>query len=172
MTMNPFSRLSKFAPVKGPALAKKGDMEDELDTPEKKDDEDEDDDDKKKNKKSKKADDDSGDDEDEQDDDDPKARAARGRERARIKAIIQSPEGRRSPNAAMSVAFDTALPRGVAIGLLRDMRGESRGGLNERMAAMRQPDIGAGGDEQPALGDSKALGDAIIAAHRKAQGER
>ena len=143
---------------------------------------------KKKTKKSKNVDDvgddgedgddgddgDEDDDEDEEDEDDPKARAARGREKSRIRAILNSTAGRRLPAVAQRIALSTSMPRAGAIKLLDSMTKDLKaagGSLRERMASTGQPDIGAGGAEVPNPKDTAGIAAAIIQAGKRRRGE-
>ena len=95
-------------------------LDDEDDTP---DDEDKTDE-AKKARKAKKAK--ADDEQDEKDEDDPKASAARGRERARIEAILLCPGAQRGggmATAAVHMAINTSTPRGTAIRTLAGMAG-------------------------------------------------
>jgi hypothetical protein len=132
---------------------------------------------KKKTKKQKKAEDEE-DEEDEEDDGDPEARAARGREKARVLAIMNSTAARSSPGAsaaALNVALNTSIPRHAAIKMLgamvAHMPKSGVGSLRDRMASVVNPDIGPGGDEAPAVDDPKALAARIILAGKRARGE-
>lgn len=142
-----------------------------------------DEEDKKKNKKTKKGkadderdqDDEDDDEEDERDEEDPKARAARRREKCRIRAITSSAAGKRMPAVALRLALDTSMPRGAAIQALAAMASEtSRGaghGLYDRMGAQKLPVIGPGGDDAPSLDDPSGIAAAIIMAGKKRRGE-
>ncbi|KAA8387046.1 hypothetical protein FOH24_07055 [Acetobacter tropicalis] len=61
---------------------------------------------------------DDGDTDDEEDEKDDQAKAARSRERARCAAIFASPAAARNLPGAAHLAFNTALPRSQAVGLL------------------------------------------------------
>lgn len=61
---------------------------------------------------------DDGDADDEEDEKDDQAKAARSRERARCAAIFASPAAARNLPGAAHLAFNTALPRSQAVGLL------------------------------------------------------
>jgi hypothetical protein len=159
--------------------AKKADDGDEDDAGAKDGDDDEEDgDDKKKSKKSKKAEDGDDDDSDREDDDDPEARAARARERGRIRAIVTSDAGKLNPVGAMELACGTSMSRAQAIGTLRAMgvpaAAEPRktDALRNRMAGVDTPDVGAGDAPPPvAAGSAKAIAAEIIAAGKKRRGE-
>lgn len=150
---------------------KKDKDEDENEDGDENDDDDEDEGSKsKKSKKTKKAEDD----EDDEDEDKPEARAIRAREKSRIRAIMNSAPAKQIPGAALRVALDTSMPRNAAISMLAGMASDlPKGGtsLRDRMAGIQQPDIGAGGPEAPAPGDTKVIAAAIIAAGKKARGE-
>lgn len=167
---NPFSHLSRaFSDVP----PNQPDDPDEDDADEEEDDEDEEKDEDgkktKKSKKTKKAEDDSDDDDDKK----PDARAVRRRERARVAAILNSAAGKRFPDAAKHLAFRTSTPRWRAVRLLQGMsanvpQGNNAGGnLRDRMAGVRAPDVGAGGDSTT----SPTLAQQIIMAGKKARGE-
>jgi hypothetical protein len=140
---------------------------------------DDDKDDKKKSKKSKKADDGDDDDGDRDDDDDADARAARARERGRIRAIVTSDAGKLNPVGAMELACGTSMSRNQAIGTLRAMgvpaaaEPKKTDALRSRMAGEPAPDVGAGDAQPPAAaGSAQATAAAIIAAGKKARGEK
>lgn len=142
------------------------------------DDDDDDEDGKKAKGKKAKAEDDEeeeGDDNsDREDDDEPKARAARSRERGRIKAIVLSDAGKANPVAAMHLACGTSMSRRQAVNMLAAMGpatpAASGNGLRERMANAPQPDIG---EDTPApASGAQATAQAIIAAGKKARGEK
>ena len=139
----------------------------------------EEDDDKKKSKKSKKADD-GDDDSDREDDDDPEARAARARERGRIRAIVISEAGKLNPVGAMELACGTSMSRRQAIGTLRAMgvpigaaAPRQTDALRSRMAGVETPEIGSG-DARPDTNANpvNATAAAIIAAGKKRRGEK
>jgi hypothetical protein len=129
------------------------------------------DNDEKKKKKSKKRG--AEDEEDEKDDDKPEARAARAREKRRIKAIVNSHAGQRFPGAAMRVALDTSLPRWSAVAMLSsltsDLLDAGRVSLRDRMAGVEQPNVGTDGGNPP--DGTTAMAAAIIRAGQKARGE-
>ena len=155
--------------AKSKSKSKAEDSDDEDDK--KKDDED---DDKARSKKAKsKASDD--------DDDDDKgtdAKAARARERGRIRAILTSPAGQADPVAAAHVALDTGMPRADAIAMLSAMQlsRDAMGGgasavgrdrLSTRMEGVPNAEVGADGGR----GGRPTMADRIIAAGKKARGE-
>lgn len=123
----------------------------------------------KKSKKTKKAEDDSDEDDDEKSD----ARAIRRRERARVATILNSAAGKRFPDAAKHLAFHTATPRWRAVRLLKGMsknvpqQSSNSNSLRDRMAGVRAPDVGSGGDGA----SSPTLAEQIILAAKKARGE-
>lgn len=134
-------------------------------------------DDKKKEEDAKKADDDDG---DTNDDKDPDARAARARERGRIRAIVTSDAGKLNPVGAMHLATGTSMSRSQAIETLHAMGAPAAAAeparltdtLRDRMANVRNPDVGPDGAQPPAnAGTAKATADAIIAAGKKRRGE-
>ena len=150
--------------------AKKAKADDEGDDEEKEDaedgdDESEKDDTKKKDdaKKAKKAKADDGDDADDMEDEEPgkDARAARARERSRIRAILVSEPGKANPVAAAHLATGTSMPRGQAIEMLAAMQagqvGASasaaaeprRDNLRDRMAEVPNAAVGSE-DQRPA----------------------
>lgn len=162
--------------------AKKAKADDDGDSEDSDDDASEDDDDeddkKKSTKKSKKAED-GDDDSDRDDDDDAKARAARARERGRIKAIVTSSAGKLNPVGAMELACGTSMSRRQAIGMLQAMgvpaaaEPRSTDALRNRMSGVDTPDIGAGDTAAPpAAGSAQATAAAIVAAGKKARGEK
>ena len=144
------------------------------------DDADEDsDDDKKKDdaKKAKKAKADDGDDDDMEDEEQDKdARAARARERSRIRAILVSEPGKANPVAAAHLATGTSMPRAHAIEMLAAMQAGQvgagaaaeprRDNLRDRMAEVPNASVGAE-DQRPAPN----LAAQIIAAGKKRRGE-
>ena len=139
-------------------------------------DDDKKDDDKKSKSKSKKADPEDGDDDsDRKDEDEPDARAARARERGRIRAICEAGLEVGNPDAAYHLAVGSNMSRKNAIAMLHSIgpakAAAPRDGLRERMATVVQPEIGAGGAETAAPNDPKALAARIVAARRKADGE-
>ncbi|MDE1901512.1 MAG: hypothetical protein KGI37_07710 [Alphaproteobacteria bacterium] len=150
--------------------------------------EDVEDDDKKgkKGKKGKKAegddpkdeeDDDGEDGEDEMKGKGEKA-AARRRERARCAAIFAAPEAATRPDIAAHLAFNTAMPRKEAIGMLKtvaasDVKAASmRGALGSRMASVQlQPKVQATAQVDASLpADPKVR--AIIDAGKRRRGEK
>lgn len=128
--------------------------------------EDDDDEDEPKGKKSRAAEDDDEDDEPkgrkaraEDDEDDADAEdddeemtgksavaKARGRERARCKAIFAHPVAAQNVALAASLAFDTTMTRKAAIAVMQGQagRGGDRGDYRSDRRA-RNPDLGAGG---------------------------
>jgi len=161
-----FARLTKSKPNNEDDENEDNVIDEEYDEDE--EDETGDDDETKKKKKAKKK---AEDKEDEKDEDKPDARAARAREKARIRAIMSSSAGQQFPAVALGFACDTSMPRHAAIKTLTRMTKDlsaSAGGdpLRDRMAALDQPDIGAG-DARPAPN----LAEQIILAGRKARGE-
>lgn len=173
---SPFAHLSRSNADAG----KGGPADENDDTDPDEDDEDDDTDDTdetgkktKKSKKVKKAEDDS----DEKDDDKPDASAARRREKARIRTIVNSAAGKRLPAAALNLALNSAMPRHAAVRLLASMSADvpegKGGGLRERMAGENMPDVGSGDAAQSySPGSPQATAAAIIAAGRKARGEK
>ena len=122
---------------------------------------------KKKSKKAKKAEDDS----DDSDEKKPDARAARAREKDRIRAIVTSEAGLRFPAAALNVALESSMPRHVAVKTLARMTaglpaGGNRTSLRDRMAGERIPEVGPS-DERPAAN----LAEQIVLADKKRRGE-
>ena len=169
MSTSPFSRFSHLAGGKSKPKDQVHEEEDEVvdEQEDNEDDETGDDDEKKKKKAKKKAEDK----EDEKDEDKPDARAARAREKARVRAIMSSPAGQQFPDVALGLACDTAMPRHAAIKVLTRMTknlsaGAGGDSLRDRMAGIRQPDIGAS-DARPASN----LAEQIVIADRKARGE-
>jgi hypothetical protein len=170
----PFIHLSRSANISRATDAPKEDDVDDTDADEDEDDEDTDGDGKKtkKSKKTKKAEDDC----DESDDDKPDARAIRVRENARVRTILNSAAGRRLPDAARHLAFNTRTPRWSAVKLLKGMNANmpqgNGGNLRNRMSGVETPDIGDGGarsdiNASPVM----ATAAAIIAAGKKRRGE-
>ena len=162
-------RLSPFAGIR--AQTKK--IEDQKDKDPADEDEEDDagDDSDGKNKKTKKKQK-AEDQEDDEDEDNPEARAARGREKARIRTVMSSPAAQRFPAAALKVALDTSLPRHAAVAMLNTMTSEMPRGssLHDRMSRTPPLDIGAGGEG----GDEKsvnATAQRILAAGKMARGE-
>jgi hypothetical protein len=126
---------------------------------------------KKARKKAKKKAEDADDEADESKSD---ARVARQRERARIRTIVNSSAGKRSPAAALHLALTTAMPRHSAIALLTSMNENPQSvgdTLRDRMAGTAQPDVGVGAAQSHTQGGSAGLAAAIIAAGRKRRGE-
>ncbi len=148
--------------------------------------------DAKKSKKAKgkraEADDDEGDDGESGDDDEEgddgsdgadmrkkSARAARLRERARCSAIFKDAAAGKNPALAAQLAFGTSLPRSEAISVLRAgglavASSPRRPTLDERMAAVKVPSVGAGDAGRPASG-AQSVAQQIIAAGKRARGE-
>jgi len=124
----------------------------------------------KKSKKTKKAEDDT----DERDDDKPDARAARQREKARIRTIIGSTAGKRLPDAALHLALNGAMPRHAAVKLLKSMAvNVPQGGgsnLRDRMAGVNV-DVGAGDAQSQSAPGVSATAAAIIMAGKRRRGE-
>jgi hypothetical protein len=133
-------------------------------------------DDKKKEEDAKKADDDDGDTNDEKD---PEARAARARERGRIRAIVTSDAGKLNPVGAMHLATGTSMSRSQAIETLHAMGVPAAAAeparqtdtLRDRMATVKNPDVGPDGAQAPAAGSVQATAAAIVAAGKKRRGE-
>jgi ABC-type Zn2+ transport system substrate-binding protein/surface adhesin len=168
-SISPFAAIARLRAAK-PSGESPDNPEDEEDE---EDDETGDDGDgkKKKTKKQKKAEDE----QDEEDDGESEAHAARGREKARILAIMNSSAAQRSPTAALHVALHTSMPRHAAIKMLGAMIAglpkNGRDTLYDRMASQNIPDIGADGGEAPGSNDPKTLAARIIRAGKKARGE-
>jgi hypothetical protein len=163
---SPFSYLARSRPkVEGQV------EDDDTVIDEGEDDEDEDETDDEETKKKKKAKKKAEDKEDEEDDKKSDAHAARARERARVHAIMSSRAGQQFPTVALSVATGTSIPRHQAIRILRAMTkdlspGAGGDSLRDRMAALNQPDIGAG-DARPAPN----LVEMVVAAYNKTLGK-
>jgi hypothetical protein len=89
-------------------------------------------------------------DDDEKDDDDMemagkgKKAGARRRERARCRAIMQSPHAAKNPGIAMHLALQTPMTRQAALALLEAMP-KGAGGLDARMASEPRVQVGDGG---------------------------
>jgi hypothetical protein len=171
-------KKSKRAKAEDPANEEEGEDR-EQDT-------DEEDDDDKKSKKAKakrvKADEEDGEDDDEEGDDGSdgadmrkkSARTARLRERARCAAIFADAAAGKNPALAASLAFGTDLPRGQALNVLRAgglavASAPRRPSLDERMAAVKIPAIGAGDVATPAGATNLAA--QIVAAGARARGK-
>ena len=150
-----------------------------------KDPEDKDDKDKEAKGKGARADDEgddgeSGDDEgdDESDDTDMRkkgSKSARLRERARCAAIFGDAAAGKNPALAARLAFNTSLPRSQAIACLQDgsaltAAAPRRASLDERMARVAAPKVGAS-DPSPARPGGASLSDQIIAAGKRRRGE-
>lgn len=102
------------------------------------------------------------------------AAAARGRERARCRAIFSSAAAGKRPDVAAHLAFGTDLPRSAAIALLESVAsGEAprRSALAQRMAGVDLPNPGGGGPEAPSANDPRAIAGRILAAADKASGK-
>lgn len=179
------ARLASFA-----IGAKKAEDEDDDD---KASDDEEDADDGKAKKKGKKArtddrddrdddpdrdDEEDGDDEDDENDKkDRKASAARGRERGRIAAIINSRAAQRSDvhrAMAMSLALTTELTRAEAIIVLNQTPAPdlAKGGAKtarQRLNSAPNPDVGSG--DGGGNGSGPTLAQQIILAGKKRRGE-
>lgn len=128
------------------------------------------DEDAKKGKKSEDGDDDT----DRDDDAEPDARAARARERGRVRAILLSEPGKLNPAAAAHLATGTSMSRRQAIEMLSAMQagatpaaGGPRDQLRDRMNNAPNPDVGAGGPD----GSGATLADRIVLAGKKRRGE-
>ena len=164
---SPFSHLARNAPK-----VDDKNKDDEIDAGDEPDDAEDGETDEEKKKKSKKRK--AEDQEDDEDEKKPEARAARAREKDRVKAIMSSPAGLRFPAAALQIAIGSSLPRHKAIKMLNAMTKDMSPGagpaaadsLRDRMAAVQQPAIGAG-DARPAAN----LAEQIVAAGRKRRGE-
>ena len=156
----------------------------ELDKEDNDDDDDEEDDvPAKKSKKSKKAssDDDNQEDDDDsekaEDDDSAKAvKAARNFERARCAAIFASPAAGIRPDMAAHLAFTTNMSSASAIAMLEvAAKGGSaqsdKKSLANRMASVQTPNPGANAGS-PSANPSQALAQQILAAGKKARGEK
>ncbi len=141
------------------------------------------DDSKKDSKKSKKAkraesEDDDLDEDDDQDDDeedeDKSAKAARRAERARCKAIFESPSAGVRPDVAAHLAFNTNMSSKAAIAMLETV---AAGGaaqprsLAERMAKVKNTNVGADGGSAPGANTPAGVAAQIIAAGKKRRGE-
>jgi hypothetical protein len=128
-----------------------------------------------KKAKSKKADKEDGDDDDD-DEKEPAAKAARARERSRIRAIVSCEAAGSFPRMAEHYALNTSIPRADAIAHLtaRNLDAPAataapaprRDDLRERMAAAPQPNVG-GASPSPA----PDLAAQIILAGRRRRGE-
>jgi hypothetical protein len=161
-------RGSPFADIARSRIKAKGDEERPEDETE--EEEDDEQDENKKSKKKKKAEDD----QDEKDEDEPDARAARSREKARIATIMNCPAAKRFPGAALRLALDTSVPRHAAVGALTAMNSDLRGNggsLDDRMAGLRNPDIGPDEGSTYDSGAVEAQVHRILAAGKKARGE-
>lgn len=156
---------------------------------------DEEEDDGKKSKKAKskraKAEDDdegddgeSGEDDDEEEGDDDSdgadmrkknARGPRLRERARCAAIFADASAGKNPALAATLAFQTDMPRGQAVKVLRAggvaAPTSRRVSLDDRMANVRTPNVGASDPAGPARGGAQSVASQIVAAGKKRRGE-
>ena len=174
--------------IKPGAAKSEDDKDDNKDKAEDEDAEsDDDEDDKEKSKKSKKAkseddDDDASveDDESDEDGDDEKKddakKAARASERARCARIIAHGIKSGTVEQAGVLAFDTALPASAAIATLNAIGSVSgdkkaKGGIGERMAAVKVPNVGASGVDRPAAGSPAALAAQMLGAYDRANGK-
>jgi hypothetical protein len=169
---SPFSHLARNPSTKGKGDVPPNTPDDDEDQDEAADDDDDEetgDGKPKKSKKAKKLEDDA----DKKDEDEPGARAARAREKGRLRAIMSSAAGLKFPSAALEVALGTSVPRNAAIQMLKAMTKDasparaSGSSLRDRMAGVHVPDIGGGGDARPAAN----LAEQIILAGKKARGE-
>lgn len=113
-----------------------------------------------------------GDEEDQEDEKDPDAKAARARERSRIRAIVESEPGRANPKAAYRLALKTNASRNTAIAML-ELTDQSdsapaprRDALRDRMQEAPKTNVGPNA-ELPAPN----LAQQIINAGKKARGE-
>lgn len=136
------------------------------------------DDKKKEDAKKKNKADDGDDDSDRDDDENPEARAARARERGRIRAIVESDAASVNMKAATRFALRTRMSRDEAIAHLEGMEpsvaaepARATDPLRDRMAGVKSPDVGAGDAAPPAPGSAQATAQAIIAAGKKRRGE-
>lgn len=172
---SPFLHLARNPAAKSDAPSNAPDDEEDQDEAADDDDDETSDGKKKKSKEVKKAEDK----EDDEDEKKPDARAARAREKARIRAIVNSSAGLRFPAAALNVALESSMPRHVAIETLARMTaglpsggGGAAASLRDRMAGVQVPDVGAGDTQSPAnTGTAQATAAAIIAAGKKRRGE-
>ncbi len=128
-----------------------------------------------KGKKSKRAEDDDADDESlEKESDEEKA--ARRAERARCAKIIAHGIKTGAVRQAGIFAFDTAMTVAAAIAALDagklDSEAGKRGALKDRMAAVGVSSVGPGAGEAPDVSSPKAIAAMIVAAGRKARGEK
>ena len=164
---SPFASLfAKNRAGKGKADEAPGDDDDMQD------DEDETDEAKKarKAKKAKKAKEDN--EQDEKDEQDPEASAARGRERARIEAILLCPGAQRGggmATAAVHMAINTSTPRGTAMRTLAGMAGIPAATAGASRSRLRAPDRPTEALQQPHGAD---LATAIVRAGEARRGER
>ncbi|MFZ6724701.1 hypothetical protein ACO0K2_04330 [Undibacterium sp. MH2W] len=155
----------------------------ELDKEDNDGDDEEDEEPAKKSKKSKKA---SSDDDDQEDDDDSEkaddddsakaVKAARNSERARCAAIFASPAAGIRPDMAAHLAFTTNMSSASAIAMLEvAAKGGSatadKKSLANRMASVQTPNPGANAGS-PSANPSQALAQQILAAGKKARGEK
>jgi hypothetical protein len=116
---------------------------------------------------------------DESDGDDMKKKgtaAARRRERARCAAIFGHKAVAKNPGLAFQLAFGTDLGRNAAIDLLRAGSAQMQAAprrttLDERMASVKVPAVGAGAPAQAVAGTPEATAAAIVRAAAKARGE-
>lgn len=155
-----------------------------------KDERDEEEDGDKKGKKAKskraKADDEgddgeSGDDDEEGDDESDGAdmrrkgaHSARLRERARCAAIFSDAAAGKNPVLAATLAFQTDMPRSQAVAVLRAggvAAAPRRQSLDDRMASVRVPVVGASDASEAPSDGPKGLAAQIVAAGKKRRGQ-
>jgi hypothetical protein len=101
-------------------------------------------------------DDDENPDDEEKDDDEEelkgkgKRASARRRERARCRAIMNSPAAAANPAAAVHLALNTGIPRKMALSLLAALPAAgASSGLDAAMAAEGRPNLGPGATTKP-----------------------
>jgi hypothetical protein len=103
------------------------------------------------------------------------ARNPRLRERARCAAIFADAAAGKNPALAATLAFQTDMPRGQAIKVLRAggaaIPTSRRVSLDDRMSKVRVPVVGAGDVSRLAAGSPGDKAAAIVAAGKKRRGE-